>query len=174
MTIRILCAAVFATLLSGQVLAVADQSPAPSDSGAVDRFVQNKADVGVFLDELVHTMSRVKAGELGSMTAAELSALESAHQRIKTLLQGHQLTSELPPEDRISVYNAQQLMQAIIRRQPYEQQICAAYTQVGTRISKYECESWENREQRKRNGQETTRRLHENGLICPDSLCQGG
>ncbi|MCB1629174.1 MAG: hypothetical protein KDI37_03010 [Xanthomonadales bacterium] len=171
MTTRILCAAMFAALLSGQVLAVADQSPTASDNRAVDRFVRDSADVASFLDELDLTMSRVKAGELGAMTIAELSALESAHRHIHTLLQNHTQIAELPDAERIAVYNAQQLMLAVIRRQPYEQEICRHTVPIGTRIASYECETWERRDERARNGRETTRRIQDNRKFCPGGVC---
>lgn len=167
-----------ATLLTGlftattAVALVADPDKADARQAAADSYIQRQADAAAFMNELNLTMKMARAGDLGSMTDVELAALEAARGRIFQLLEGHALATDLPAEERIAVYNAQQLMVAIIRRQPYEQEICEAIVPLGTRLPSYECLSWERRQERERNGRYVTLRLQELGLLCSGSACQ--
>lgn len=157
---------IFAGLLASLIALPFNQVHAENTSQtSADAFVQRKSDVASYLAEITRTMERVRSGELGSMTEAELAALESAQQRIFRLLEGQKLTTDLDSEQRIIVYNAQELMQAIIRRRPYEQQICKAIVPVGTRISSYECMSWERRNERKLTAREDLDRAQRAALL---------
>jgi hypothetical protein len=164
------------TFVAGMTAAtVAPAFPDPQQDAArqsaANAFVERKSDTAEYLAEITRTMERVRTGELGSMTEAELAALDAARERIFRLLEGRQLSTDLDSDQRIAVYNAQELMQAIIRRRPYEQQICEAIVPVGTRIRTYECLSWEQRDQRTRNAREVTQRTQDNRRFCPGGTC---
>ncbi|MCB1635902.1 MAG: hypothetical protein KDI51_15040 [Xanthomonadales bacterium] len=146
-------------LCSSAALALAaDPESTNSRQVAADSYLQRQADAAAFMQELNLTMDMARAGNLGSMTDVELAALEEAKLRIFSLLEGHEKSTDLEPDERIAVYNAQQLMVALIRRQPHEQAICKAITPLGSRISTYECMTWEGREERGRYGRYVTQR----------------
>lgn len=114
-------------------------------------------DAAAYLAEIAQTMDKARAGDLGSLSTAELDALERSQRRITQLLQGHTQISELGRTDRIALYNVQELMLAIIRKQPQQQHICRSSTPNYTRIRQYDCANWADREARKRQGRTTTR-----------------
>jgi hypothetical protein len=142
-----------------------------ASQSAADAFIERKSDTAAYLSEITRTMERVRIGELGSMTEAELAALESARERIFRLLEGRELSTDLDSSQRIAVFNAQELMQAIIRRRPFEQQICKAIVPIGTRVQSYECMSWEQRDLRTRNAREVTQRVQDARKFCPGGIC---
>ncbi|MCB1629577.1 MAG: hypothetical protein KDI48_17740 [Xanthomonadales bacterium] len=170
----VLALSLIAGLLSSSAALALAADPESTDSRqvAADGYLERQADAAAFMQELNLTMDMARAGHLGSMTDVELAALEAAKLRIFSLLEGHEKSTDLKPDERIAVYNAQQLMIALIRRKPHEQEICKAIVPLGTRISSYECLSWERRDERERSGRYVTLRLQEMGLLCGGSVCQ--
>ena len=123
------------------------------------------SDAAALLAEVDDVMTRVKAGELGSMNEQEMAVLEAARKHISGLLGGHAKVSDLEPEQRIELYNTQELMVAVIRRRHFEQDICKRLVPIGTRIPTYECLSSERRDLRVRNTRETTQLLQRLGTL---------
>lgn len=146
-------------------------TPEPTDSGIAPARVQAQVqpsaqaarttpshmdtDVGKVLAETDSSLEMARGGGYGRLKPGDLERLENAHENIKTLLDGHTSTSELSPQDRVALSNAQTLIASILRKDDKNRMICRPVAQTGSRLrTASECLTVGQREERAKGARE--------------------
>ena len=131
-----------------------------------DGFVEDINDVSDFLEEVDQTLLNARDGHYGSITRQNFDKLILSRNTMVRLLKGQKQATDLDPEQRIEVYNAQETMQAVIRNRPDDRVVCEHIVVHGSRFTKYECLSVYEREWRAKIERENTERFQR--LLCAD------
>lgn len=124
-----------------------------------NEFVEQIDEVSVFLEEVDATLVNARDGHYGSISRENFDQLILSRNTIVRLLKGHAQATELEPEERIEVYNAQEQMQAVIRNKPDDRVVCQRIVVHGSRFTKYECMTVAERELRAEIARENTERF---------------
>ena len=112
-----------------------------------------------YLRDMRTSVELAKRGEYGKLSSKDKKQLDISYARLKTLLDGHDSPLELPLEDRIDLYNAQEAIVAIVKRHPRDTMVCRRKQSTGTRIPQTECLTIAQREARSRGAKEAMDRL---------------
>jgi hypothetical protein len=156
MLIRLLA---LATTLGWMVSQSALAIPAGEDSTSrADARVAEIGDAREFVREVNDTLTMAKAGTYGAIAAKDVDRLDAAVATINRLLQGQQRATDLGPDQRIELYNAQEEMVAILRNDEKNRVVCERVTITGSRVGKRECMTVAQREERARAARESTDR----------------
>ena len=91
-----------------------------------------KADIQSFLDFQKSVREKVVSGRYGEFRPEEVQRLDTAQSTIFNLLQGRDSIDELEEEERISLFNAQEDIQAVLRENDPGQMVCRREAVVGT------------------------------------------
>ena len=114
------------------------------------------SDAEAFLDEIDDAIEAARAGDYGRLKKGTLVRIEMARNRIGDLLAGHDSALELKPDERIELFNAQEMITAAIRSDDKNREVCKREMVTGSRLPKTECMTVAEREARRRNAQENT------------------
>lgn len=136
-----------------QALPVANESV----SARADEYVQQLSNAEAFLREVRDTVDLARAGEYGKIKADDLSRLDQARKRINELLEGHEHARQLSADERIELFNAQELITSIVRNDEKSRRVCTKVRGTGTRIARSECLTVAQREQRAKATREASR-----------------
>ena len=112
-----------------------------------------------YLRDMRTAVELAQKGEYGKLDSKERRTLDESYKRLHTLLDGHDSPTELPLDDRIEIFNAQERIVAILDRHPKDTMICRKKKSTGTRIPATECLTIAQREARARNAREAMDRL---------------
>ena len=137
-----------ALCLSLSLAAHAIPTPQNNVAAAADAKAAAISDAAAFVKELDFTMKLAREGLYGEIKEADMDRLNEAHDTITILLDGQETAMDLPPDDRIELYNAQELITSIIRNDDKNRRVCMRVKTTGSRITKRECMSVAEREQR--------------------------
>lgn len=118
----------------------------------------NMSEAQSFVTEVGNAIARARAGEFGEIADADLADMDQAHATIKALLAGHDRTRELKPAQRIELYNAQELITAIVRGDEDARRVCTSTGVTGTRQTRTECLTKAEREEKRKRAREATLR----------------
>ncbi len=113
-------------------------------------------DAQLFLEEIDQTLSLAMAGDYGRLKRGDITRMNKARDVIADLLEGHGTALELPPEERIELYNAQELLTATIRSDEKDRKVCKIEAVTGSRLAKTECMTVAEREERAQRAAEGT------------------
>jgi hypothetical protein len=142
--------------------------PLVSDAGVVERergesaaqraqaHAEGISDAGAFLKEVDSTVEMARAGEYGRLHKGTLVRIEMARDRMNDLLEGHDSALELAPEERLELYNAQEMITSAIRNDDKNRTVCKREMITGSRLPKTECMTVAEREARRRAAAENT------------------
>lgn len=166
----------FRTLALGCLLGFAGLShahistSAESDSLATraDRSADRITDAAKFLSEVENSVEMARNGDYGRLPGGSVKRLEAAQATIIDLLEGHASARELPPAERIALYNAQELITATLRNNDKNRTICKREPTTGSRLTKTECLTVAQREARAKASSEAAARAQRN-MIHPNS-----
>ena len=158
MDMRVRCCSVFATLIFGGSL-LAMPEDARDDLQAANELAQKQADAQAFVREVNEVMVLARKGEYGAITAENAQRLDQAQLTIVSLLKDRKSSLELKPDQRIEVYNAQELITSILRNDEKGRIVCTKVSAIGTRVPKRECMSIAKREARARDARGTSNDL---------------
>ena len=147
--------------LAGTALAADPDEAARAEAATADIH-----DAQGYLRDMRTSVDLARRGEYGKLSSKDRKQLDTSYARLKTLLDGHDSPLELPLEERIDLYNAQEVIVAIINRHPRDTMICRRKQATGTRIPQTECLTIAQREARSRGAKEAMDRL-------PRPMCNG-
>jgi hypothetical protein len=120
-----------------------------------DARAERITDAQAFVKEIDLTIELTKAGDYGRIKEGDMDRVIEARNTIASLLEGHTRATELEPEQRLELYNAQELITAIVRNDEKNRKVCKRVKVVGTRVPKNECLTVAEREQRARNAKDS-------------------
>ena len=103
-----------------------------------------------WLDEIDDTLALARDGTYGRLKRGSMIQAESARDKIAKLLEGHENAMELPPEERIELYNAQETIVAMIRSDDKGRMVCKKEIRLGSRMPTTECLTVAQREEKAR------------------------
>jgi len=124
-----------------------------------------------YLRDLRDSVELARRGEYGKLTAKDRTQLDTSYARIKDLIGDHESPLELPLADRIEMFNAQEVIVAIVDRHPRDTMICRRKQSTGTRIPQTECLTIAQREARSRGAKEAMDRLAKPNPCVSGSNC---
>lgn len=135
---------------------VAEHAPAPSVAERAQAHAEKIGDADAFVAEIDDAIHAARAGDYGRLKKGTIVRIEMARDRIEELLEGHDSALELEPEERIELYNAQEVITAAIRADDKNRTVCKREMTTGSRLPKTECMSVAEREARRKNAAENT------------------
>lgn len=129
---------------------IAEESETATLAQRADAAAEKITDAEAFVDEIDDTLSLARDGTYGRLKRGSMSQAEDARDKIASLLEGHETAMELPPEERIELYNAQELIVAMIRNDEKGRMVCKKEIRVGSRFPTTECLTVAQREEKAR------------------------
>jgi hypothetical protein len=180
MFMRALAASTLCLALSTAAVAVPQES---GDAAAqADERAAKIGDAQAFLMEVNDAQTMALAGQYGAIKAKDVDRLKAAVATINRLLMGKEQATDLNPDQRIELYNAQQEMVAILRNDDKNRIVCERVKITGSRVSKRECMTVAEREERTRAARESTERHQRvdcipgetSSCLSPNSLTRPG
>jgi signal transduction histidine kinase len=142
--------ALTATTVNGQQQTIEERA---------DARAERISDAQAFVREIDQSIALAQAGDYGRIKAGDMDRVVAARNTIATLLEGRTRATELPPEQRIELYNAQELITSIIRNDEKNRKVCKRVQVAGSRVTKNECLTVAEREARARAAKDTAARL---------------
>ncbi|MEZ0472335.1 hypothetical protein [Luteimonas salinilitoris] len=119
-------------------------------------------DTGAYIAEIEDSLVLARNGDYGRLKRGSMGRLESSRDRIVDLLDGHESARELPTEDRIALYKAQEQISSILRNNDKDRVVCKRITTTGSRVPVNECLTVAEREVRAQVARENTEKLIRN------------
>jgi hypothetical protein len=154
---------------------------APVAANIDDRPVAERADAQVariasdtekYLAELDQAISLAHAGQYGKLPRGSGERLSELRGEIGALLKDGVDPRTLAPEQRLALFNAHQELEAIIKKDDKSRMVCTREAETGTRLTKTQCMTVGEREERARMAQRGTESMQQN--VCtpgPGNLC---
>lgn len=150
-------------LLASHVMATV-QSDVTTLGERANAQAERITDVEHYLAEINDSLRLARDGEYGRIKREDMSRLESTRDRIADLLEGHASASELSSEDRIALYQAQELISTTLGTNDKNRVVCKRATQLGSRLPVKECLTVAQREELARAARENTDRAQR--IVC--------
>ncbi|MGQ0799857.1 MAG: hypothetical protein ACT4NL_07065 [Pseudomarimonas sp.] len=126
------------------------QSDAATLAERADERAATITDAEKFVEEIDQSLVLAMAGDYGRMKRGDITRMNKARDVIAELLEGHSNALELKPEERIELYNAQEVLTATIRNDEKDRKVCKLEAVTGSRLGKTECMTVAEREERAR------------------------
>jgi hypothetical protein len=117
-------------------------------SAQADAYALSITSADQFLIEVDQTLAMAREGDYGSISGEDLQRLDVAHLTIVRLLDGYDNARHLQPDERIALFNAQELIKAIVRNDEKGRVVCKRVAGTGTRLARAECLTVVEREMR--------------------------
>jgi hypothetical protein len=165
MRIRVLLAASLLAFPLVSFAAIEAREKGPSLSERAQTNAERIGDADAFIDEIDAALEMARAGEYGRLKKGTIVRIEMARDRIEELLEGHDSALELKPEERIELYNAQEMITAAIRSDDKNREVCKREMVTGSRLPKTECMTVAEREARRKLAQQQTEKFIQNVCI---------
>jgi hypothetical protein len=150
----------FAPLLAHAV--IDEPAPGPSLAERAEASTALIHDAPAFIAEVEVTVEMARDGEYGRLKRGGLVRIQRARDVIVGLLTGHASATELTPDDRIAVFNAQEQISAELNDDDKNRTVCKREATLGTRFPTTECLTVAERESRRRISRESTDKLFRN------------
>lgn len=122
-------------------------------------------DAQAFMKEIDQTIDLANSGQYGRIKTRDLDRIAAARDTIASLLEGRTKATELKPEQRLELFNAQELITSIVRNDEKNRKVCQRVQVTGSRVPKSECLTVAEREARAKAASETTARSQRVGCI---------
>ncbi|GAB2504158.1 hypothetical protein [Arenimonas alkanexedens] len=135
---------------------IAEDTETATLAQRADAEAEKITDADAFVDEIDETLTLARDGTYGRIKRGSMVQAESARNKIADLLEGHETAMELQPEERIELYNAQELIVAMIRNDEKGRMVCKKEIRLGSRMPTTECLSVAQREEKARAGRAGT------------------
>ena len=146
-------------LLAFTCIAGAAEPVDPDEAARAEAATAEIRNAQDYLRDLRDSVELAKRGEYGKLSTADRKKLDTSYARIKDLLGDHESPLELSLQDRIAMFNAQEVIVAIVERHPRDTMICRRKKSTGTRIPQTECLTIAQREARSRGAKDAMDRL---------------
>jgi hypothetical protein len=140
----------------GSSVAFALPEEAASLSKRAEARMAQIGDANAFLLEVNDNLKMALAGQYGAIDAESVNRLRASVAKVNSLLKDQQQASDLPPEQRIGLYNAQEEITSILRNDEKGRIVCQNVKAMGTRVRQRECLSIAQREARAKAAREQT------------------
>jgi hypothetical protein len=150
MKLRTLFLACLLALPLGAQARIAEESETATLAQRADAAAKEITDAEAFIDEIDDTLALARDGTYGRLKRGSMSQAETARNKIARLLEGHDNAMELPPEERIELYNAQELIVAMVRADDKGRMVCKKEIRLGSRFPTTECLTVAQREEKAR------------------------
>lgn len=148
---------------------IAQAIPAQSNNSSVIELATAEAekitDAEAFVEEIDLALDVAQEGGYGRLKRGAMPRLESARDRIADLLEGHDNAMELSPEERIELYNAQELITSILKNDDKDRVVCRKEVRTGSRVPTTECLTIAQLEERTRASRYTTNKMQTMGCV---------
>jgi hypothetical protein len=157
MSCRKLALCVLSLLLAHSAAAM----PSPQSdaiTAKADTHAQSITDAAAFVEEVNQTLANARQGLYGSIKEHDVERLDEAQDTIANLLDGEESAAKLPPDERIALYNAQEVITSILRNDEKNRKVCLNIKTTGSRITKRECLTVAQREARAKAAREAAAR----------------
>ncbi len=135
---------------------IAEETETATLAQRADAAAEKITDAEAFVDEIDDTLSLARDGTYGRLKRGSMSQAETARNKIADLLEGHESAMELPPEERIELYNAQEVIVAMVRADDKGRMVCKKEIRVGSRFPTTECLTVAQREEKARRARNDT------------------
>lgn len=129
---------------------IAEDTETATLAQRADAEAEKITDAEAFVDEIDDTLALAREGIYGRLKRGSMVQAESARNKIANLLEGHENAMELPPEERIELFNAQELITAMIRNDEKGRMVCLKEVRLGSRFPTTECLTVAEREEKAR------------------------
>lgn len=126
-------------------------------AGSSEREFSQIEDVKAYLQKLDSTIALARDGEYGTISKTKLASILKARQEISSLLTDQKKVTDLDKEERVELYNAQELILSAINIDDKSRIVCKRGAATGTRLAKTECMTVAERERRAETAREYTK-----------------
>jgi hypothetical protein len=156
-------AAAISMSLSGASQAYLSSANSPGTlAERADAHAAKITDAELFLAEIDKSLEMARDGDYGRLKRGDNERMEDARSEIRTLLEGHGNAMELQPDERIALFNAQEVITGAIRNDDKNRKVCKREPTLGTRLAKAECLTVAQREARKKVSKDFAERSQRN------------
>jgi hypothetical protein len=143
---------------AGSALAGSIDEQANSVSARADAQVEKiSVDLAKYIGEIDRAIALAKSGGYGKLERGSEARLAAARKTIGDLLRDVRDPRDLPPEQRIALFNAHQTIESVINKQDKSRVVCTRERKTGSRVATTECLTVAEREERNRISQSMTR-----------------
>jgi len=149
-------------LIFSSCFTLSQSACAASYSASASNSVPVATNAKDFLAEIDSSIRLARSGEYGRMTPGRIARMTSARNKIAALLKDHVTATELKDEDRIEVYNQQEIVLSAMRSADKDRIVCKRVAAIGTRLAKTECMTVSQREARAKRAREDVDRINRN------------
>lgn len=150
MKLRVLFLSCLLTLPLAAQARIAEDTETATLAQRADAEARKITDAQAFLEEIDDTLALARDGTYGPIKRGSMVQAESARGKIARLLEGHENAMELEPEERIELYNAQEVIVAAIRNDDKGRMVCKKEIRLGSRFPTTECLTVAQREEKAR------------------------
>lgn len=159
---------VFVALLAMPLTAfAADEGSEPTPAERADAAAERIHDAPAFVSEVENAVEMARDGVYGRLARGGMERVERARDLIVDLLEGRDSAMELGPEDRIALFNAQEVIRAELNSDQKSRKVCKREPVIGSRLPKTVCLTVAEREARAQASREGTEELFR-------SVCHAG
>jgi hypothetical protein len=150
--------AIASVSFAGSAAAGSIDEQANSVSARADAQVEKiSADLANYIGEIDRAIAMAKAGGYGKLERGSEARLRDARQTIGDLLKDVRDPRELPPDQRIALFNAHETIESVIKKQDKGRVVCTRERKTGSRVATTECLTVAEREERARISQSFAR-----------------
>ena len=156
MKLRTLFLSCLLTLPLAAQARIAEETETATLAQRADAEARKITDAQAFVDEIDETLAMARDGTYGAIKKGSMVQAETARNKIARLLEGHENAMELPPEERIELYNAQETIVAMVRNDDKNRMVCKKEIRLGSRMPTTECLTVAQREEKARGARDGT------------------
>jgi hypothetical protein len=150
--------AIASVSFAGSATAGSIDEQANSVSARADAQVEKiSADLAKYIGEIDRAIAMAKSGGYGKLERGSEARLAEARQTIGELLKDVRDPRDLPPDQRIALFNAHETIESVINKQDKNRVVCTRERKTGSRVATTECLTVAEREERNRISQAITR-----------------
>jgi hypothetical protein len=145
---------------------------ANSVSARADAQVEKMSvDLAKYIGEIDRAIALAKAGGYGRLERGSEARLAESRQVIGDLLKDVRDPRELPPDQRIALFNAHQTIESILNKQDKDRVVCTRERKTGSRVGVTECLTVAEREERAKISQSMTRDQQRTSCAPGETAC---
>lgn len=149
-------------------MAAASDPPAPAEHATGPQEVRRIAvihDIPAYLDRLNDTVKMAKKGEYGRLSRRDKDRIEAAQSQIVAILRDRTDDSGLTDEQRLEIFNSQELIAGIVREDEDNRIVCTHEQATGTRLTTQECLTVGQRKVRAAHAREAVQNAQDKSLL---------
>jgi hypothetical protein len=165
MNVKILIVAALMLLSSSAQARTTSAEESKTLQQRADEHAESITESEKFIDEIDDALDMARDGGYGRLKRGMMAKLDAARDNIARLLEGHANALELGPEERIALYNDQELITATLNNDQKDRVICKREVRVGSRLPTTECMTVAEREARAKLARENTEGTQRNVCV---------